>query len=43
MIEIEEILEGKFKETYGLNNGYKVLNNVKIIQEEAEALGVYLN
>lgn len=41
--EIEEILEGKFKENYGLSNGYKVLNNIKIIQEEAEALGVYLN
>lgn len=41
--EIEEILEDKYKEDYGIYNGYKVLNNVKVIGEEAEALGVYFN
>lgn len=37
--EIEEILETRFKETYGILNGYKVLNNVRVKREEREDLG----
>lgn len=37
--EIEEILETKYHETYGIYNGYKVLNNIKVKPEEREDLG----
>lgn len=37
--EIEEILETKYHETYGIKDGYKLLNNIKVKNEERKELG----
>ena len=39
--EIEEIIETRYNEKYGIYNGYKVLNNIRVKKEEREDLGCY--
>lgn len=39
--EIEEIIETRYNEKYGIYNGYKVLNNIRVKREEREDLGFY--
>lgn len=41
--DIEETIEKKYKEDYGIADGYKVLNKIKLSREAEKDLGLYLD